>query len=65
MLFSKISPLTSPIILSCGGLTIVQVESIKYLGIVIDTRLNWDQQLLKWEKRLHVVVRRCTCGSRT
>jgi len=42
ILFSKISPLTSSISLSCGGLTIEQVERIKYLGVLMDSRLNWD-----------------------
>ena len=42
LLFSKISPLTSPINLSCGGLTIEEVESIRFVGVAIDLRLNWD-----------------------
>ena len=41
-LFSKISSLTSPINLSCGGIPIEQVENIKYLGIVIDSWLNLE-----------------------
>ena len=41
-LFSKISLLTSPINLCCGGLTIEQIESIKHPGVVIDSLLNMD-----------------------
>jgi len=56
MPFSKSAPLISFINLSCGCLTIEQVESIKYLRIVIDSRLNWD---------LHIahVGKMVACGS--
>ena len=42
ILFSKIFLLISPTNLSCGVIPIEQVESIKYPGVVIDSRLIWE-----------------------
>jgi len=50
-LFCKSSPN-----LSCGGLTKEQVDSIKYLGVVIDSRLNWDLHIAHADKKV-------ACGS--
>jgi len=55
-LFSKISRLASQINLSCGGIPIEQVESIKYLGVVIDSRLNWELHIAHMGKKV-------ACGS--
>jgi len=56
ILFSKISSLTSPISFSCGGITIEQAVGIKYLGVAIDSRLNWELHIARVGKKV-------ACGS--
>jgi len=36
----------------CGGITIEQVENIKYLGIVINSQLNWELHIAQVGKKV-------------